>query len=171
MTLVRTTDLRAAHEKLNAEVLNIGRKPMGEGAMETALGAGDVFLVDPVDQRADKRGAFAWIAADDWRDPTELFAQQIWGPSTYDDGTDRHLDILIDVCQWGVDHEGEFAFRFADMPITYARDGHLLTVLADQFARVTQSRDGRFSTTTLRTALEGLQEAKGGVDTRTDPGG
>lgn len=167
MTLRETDELVKSYTRLRAELARIEQPPIGRGSMELAHQAGDIFLVDDSDdERTDERGVFAWITADDWREPTELHAFQIWGPSMHLDGRARHLGILVDVCQWGVDLDGDERFShfprpFADMPIFYTRQGHVLTVLADSLlvpagvARI--SPDGRRTTTTLRRALPVLQ--------------
>ena len=112
--------------------------------IEAAIARGDRLLLDPADA-GRATGAIAWISAEpSWDAPEELFAVHIWGPSA------RHLDILIDVCRFGVDA------GIGDLPISYQRSSHPLTVLADAWARVTISRDGKHSTTTLRNALAGL---------------
>lgn len=121
-----------------------------EAAMAGSLERGDIFLHDPTDDGKEK-GAFAWISAEpSWEKIEHLYAVQIWGPS------ERHLEILIDVCQWGVDN------GIGDYPISYQRSNHPLTVIADQYARCKFSEDGKFATTTLREALAGLSEARRG---------
>lgn len=155
MTLVRTVRegsreaYTKAHERLSKEIT---RSPADvviptEGSLAGSLARGDIFLHDPSDD-GKETGAFAWISAEpDWTNPTELFAVHIWGPS------ERHLQILIDVCQWGVDN------GIGDLPISYQRSTHPMTLIADQHASVTISRDGKYSRTTLRQALAGLTRA------------
>ena len=153
--LVETADSTKARTRLNDEVL---RSPVSDSlkipedaAMEAARLRGDKFLLDPADNGSPK-GAFAWISAEpDWKEPKELFAVHIWGPS------ERHLDILIDVCQWGVDN------GLGDLPVTYQRSTHPMVRIADQYASVTFSPDGKFSTTTLRSALKSLTARRGEV--------
>ncbi len=141
---------RQAYERLKSEIT---RSPVdveipGEGAMEASAARGDLFLHDPADDGMEK-GAFAWISAEpSWQQPTMLYAVHIWGPS------ERHLDILIDVCQYGVDA------GIGDLPISYRRGGHPLTIIADQYANVKFSSDGKHSETTLRRALVTLKKVR-----------
>ena len=83
-----------AYERLKAE---IERSPAdvvipSSRDLQAAMERGDILLTDPTDSGKEK-GAFAWISAEpNWTTPTQLYAVHIWGPS------ERHLDILIDVC-------------------------------------------------------------------------
>ena len=141
-----------ARERLASEIT---RSPVEleipqEGAMKASLERGDIFLHDPTDD-GKERGSFAWISAEpSWEKPEHLYAVHIWGPS------EKHLQILIDVCQYGVDA------GIGDIPISYQRSTHPMTVIADQHASVTISDDGRFSTTTLSSALKSLTAFRDG---------
>lgn len=141
-----------AYDRLASEITRSPAQleiPPVEG-IKGSLERGDIFLHDPSDD-GKGRGSFAWISAEpNWEKPEHLYAVHIWGPS------EKHLQILIDVCQWGVDN------GIGDYPISYQRSSHPLTLIADQFADVTISRDGRFSQTTLRKALVTLSKASAG---------
>ena len=157
--MIRIEDVEKAHERLAKETANVGAPTYGEGVVQRIVLDGHIVLVNPVDDsRSDGRGEIAIIEFDNPRAPTEMYARQIWGPSRYEDGRERHLDLLIRVCQWGVDN------GYGDLPISYARDGHVLTTLADGILIPAGagefSRDGRFTNTTLRRALSALSAAR-----------
>ena len=150
MTLIATTSETKAFERLKAEITRSPAQVVIPSArdLQAAMERGDILLHDPLDDGKEK-GAFAWISAEpNWTTPTQLYAVHIWGPS------ERHLDILIDVCQYGVDH------GIGGIPISYQRSTHPMTVLADQSASTVKSADGKFSTTTLAAALVSLTKLR-----------
>ena len=151
--LEKTTDFTLAYDKLRKEIeyAPVPREilPTEEG-VNLAMKRGDVFLHSVTDNdRVDGRGgAIAWISAEpSWEDLKELWVPHVWGESA------RHLQIIIVVCAWCVS-EG-----YGDIPIGYRRTSHPITVLADQFASVTFSEEGRVAMTTPRTALASLRKA------------
>lgn len=155
--MIRIDDPTLAKSRLDAETRVIDAATYGKGVIQQMIAEGHIVLVSE-ETRTDGRGEIAILLFDDPKKPTELYAKQIWGPSKYDDGRDRHLDILVRVCQWGVDN------GYGDLPISYGRDGHVLTQIADAIllpARAGElSRDGQYTHTTLRRALVALTAAK-----------
>lgn len=153
-----TSDARKIAGRFDAEIRNVGA-PFSvptEAIIEAGKKIGDILLYDDLDDpRTDGRGMAGWITCEDWRTGRDLAFQHLWGPSRFADGRERHLEIMIAVCDFGIALDGDPRFRgwrqpFADTPIRYARNGHVITTIADQVSTV--SSDGRYGLTTMRSA-------------------
>lgn len=157
--ILRTLDHRKAHDKLDREIKHAPQAVQDvvplppEGAILGAMGIGDHFLYDPIDNgRTDRGGTIVWLHAEpSWETPEELIVSHVWGESA------KHYDILLDVCRYCV------ANGLGDLPISYYRSGHPLTTIADQYFTTPAQVNGKKVTTTARQALVlGLQNRPNG---------
>lgn len=165
--LVRTHDPMLAHRKLRVEIEHAPADVQkavpipGEGAVETSMLAGDVFLIDPADDRREDRGTVVWVHAEpNWKAPGQLAVMHAWGESR------KHYDILKELMEWLI------AEGLGDLPIDYERSGHPMTVVADTYFATADQIDstGRKVTTTARRAKT-IEETKRPPDRRVAGGG
>lgn len=148
LTELTVQNLPQAYANFAAECAKIGIMPMGEGAMELELRAGNgMGWFDPDEPRLFIYQSIMrnHVCKRNRRPHTHLMQKYVTAPSAL------HKQSLIWACEKMVEK------GYGDELVSYERSGYPLTVLADNVAAAMTDIDGGMTTVTPRKALARLK--------------